>query len=138
MSLSQLVESYRFWEVVTHWARESLEHEETVARALARAVICDGLVLNSVDKRWPRGDRDSMELKGYPYVGYSPVPGDELMVLRADALSHLLSIVQKAESPSREILSEEFIVRENFKRWLVIAGQTFPAFWFSSSEVRGR
>jgi len=32
MSLSQLVESYKFWDVVTHWAKERLEHEETVAR----------------------------------------------------------------------------------------------------------
>ncbi len=134
MALSQLVKSYKFWEIVKHWARETLEDEDTVARALARAVICDGLVLNSVEKRWPKRGRDSMELKGYPYVGYSPVPTGEIMILRAEALSHLLSVVQKAESPSREILSDEFIIREDFKRWLIFAGQPFPVFWFSREE----
>ncbi len=134
MPLSQLVESYKFWDVVTHWAKERLEHEETVARALARAVICDGLILNSVDKRWAIGGREKMELKGYPYVGYSPISAGELMVLRAEALTHLLSVVQKAESPSRQLLSEEFIVREGFKRWLVWADQPFPAFWFSKDD----
>lgn len=59
MSLSQQVESYRFWEVVVHWAKERLEHGNTVARALARAVICDGLVLSSVDSRWVEGNSNS-------------------------------------------------------------------------------
>ncbi len=51
MPLSQLVESFKFWDVVALWAKEQLDHEEVVARALAKAVICDGLRLNSVDKR---------------------------------------------------------------------------------------
>jgi hypothetical protein len=32
MPLSQLVESYKFWDVVTHWAKERLEHEKKCRR----------------------------------------------------------------------------------------------------------
>jgi hypothetical protein len=42
MLLSQHVESYRFWEVVTQWAQERLQHEHVVARVLAKAVVRDG------------------------------------------------------------------------------------------------
>lgn len=78
--------------------------------------------------------RGKFELKGYPYVGYSPVPDGRLMILRAEALSHLLSVVQKAELPSRALLSEEFIVREDFKRWLARANEPLPSFWFVRDE----
>ena len=134
MSLSHLVESYKFWDVVTLWAKEQLDHEEIVARALAKAVICDGLPLNSVDKRWPKGARDKIELKGYPYVGYCPVQGGEMMILKVEALEHLLAIVRRAETPSRTVLAEEFILREAFARWSKAADQPLPSFWFPESS----
>ena len=56
------------------WAKERLEHEEIVARALAVALIRDGLVLNSVDARWMEA-KEKVEFKGYPYVGFCPVIG---------------------------------------------------------------
>ncbi len=136
MPLSTRVESYKFWDAVTLWAKERLEHEDIVASALATAVVCDGLILNSIDPRWLKVQSEKGELKGYPYVGYCPVPGGEMMVLRAEALEHLLSIVREAKTPSREILCDEFIHREDFKRWLVWAEEPFPAFWFSESEIR--
>ena len=34
MLLSQQVESHRFWEVITQWAADKLQHEHVVARAL--------------------------------------------------------------------------------------------------------
>jgi hypothetical protein len=94
-------------------------------------VICDRLMLNSVDKRWMKPGVEKTELKGYPYAGYSPISGEEVMVLRVEAPTHLLSIVQKAEGPWRALLSDEFILRDDFKRWLVTAKQPFPVFWFS-------
>jgi len=130
MPLSQLVESFKFWDVVALWAKEQLDHEEVVARALAKAVICDGLRLNSVEKGWPRGGREKNELKGYPYVGYRPMQGGEMMVLRVDALEHLLAIVRRAETPSRHVLAQEFILRKDFARWLGDAKLSLPSFWF--------
>ena len=134
MSLSQLVESYKFWDVVTLWAKEQLENEVIVASALAKAVICDGLALNSVDKRWIKGDEDKVELKGYPYVGYCPVQGGDMMVLRVEALEHLLAIVRRAETPSRDVLAQEFICQKDFAQWLGDAKQPLPSFWFPESS----
>ena len=68
--LSHLAETYKFWEVVTQWVKERLEHEEIVARALSRAVIYDGLALNNVDKHWLFGSRNGSPLRGHPFVGY--------------------------------------------------------------------
>ena len=134
MPLSQLVETYKFWDVVTLWANEHTDREDTIARALAKAVICNGLPLNSVDKRWPKGDRGKSELRGYPYVGYRAIQGGEMVVLRVEALEHLLAIVRRAETPSRIILSHEFILREDFAQWLGSVEQPLPSFWFPESS----
>ena len=133
MPLSSRVESYKFWDVVALWGKERLEHEEVVARALANAVICDGLALNNIDGRWMKSGQGNDELRGYPYVGYCPIHGGELMILKVESLEHLLSIVRQATVPSREILAEEFIRREAFKRWLAWATEPLPNFWFSDS-----
>ena len=66
--LSRLVETYKFWEIVTQWAKERLEHEDVVARALSRAVICEGLPLNGVDKRWVPGSGDGPSLRGLSFL----------------------------------------------------------------------
>ena len=136
MSLSEYVESYMFWDVVTLWARERLEHEEIVARALAKAVVCDGLVLNSVDPKLLKVRNGKLEFRGYPYVGYCATSGGEMMVLRADALENLLSIVRQAKTPSREELSEEFIVKPDFQRWLAWTSENLPEFWYGPQKQR--
>ena len=51
MTLGHKIESHKFWDVVTLWAKERLEHENLVARALATAVIREGLILHSTDPK---------------------------------------------------------------------------------------
>lgn len=130
MSLGHRIESHRFWDIAVLWAQERLEHEQIVARALANAVIREGLCLYSTDPKWVTGNDGKFELRGTPYVGYSPTGAGEVMILRAEALEHLLSVVRTAVSPSREILSREFIFRSDFARWLVWSGESWPRFWF--------
>ena len=132
MALSHLVESYKFWDVVVLWAKERLEHENIVARALARGIICDGLKFQSTDPKWFKGKE--MELRGYPYVGYFAKPCDSMVILNAETLEHLLSIVRKAKTPSREKLQKEFVLRNDFKEWLEETGQPLPIFWFAEKE----
>ena len=126
------IESYKFWDVVTLWSKEQLEPEEIVARALAKAVIRDGLRLQSTDIRWEKGA--SLELRGQPFVGFCAAPGCELSVLRAEALEHLLAVVRHAQRPSRTLLTDEFITKDDFRRWLGDTRQQPPAFWFARSE----
>jgi hypothetical protein len=134
MSTSQLVESYRFWDVVALWARESLVHEEVVARALARGVIRDGLRFMSVDPRWLKPGASEAEFRGYPYVGFAAKPDSEVVILRIEALQHLLAVVERAEIPNREVLFELFVSRDDFLTWLKITNQPLPDFWYSDKE----
>lgn len=129
--LAQSVESFRFGDVVGLWARERLVHEILVARALARAVVCDGLRLQSVDARWMGQPGQSVEFRGYPYVGYAARPGGRLSVLRISALNHLLTVVERGEEPDLRSLFEEFIFREDFRAWLIERNQPLPRFWFA-------
>jgi hypothetical protein len=126
MPSSQLVESYKFWDIVTLYARERLEHDIIVARALARGVVVDGLRLQSVDPRWLDAARS---LTGVPLVGYS-AKGDAPVLLRAEALEHLLAVVGAALEPEHAALEQEFIKREDFARWLTDLGEPLPVFWF--------
>ncbi len=128
-SLSQLVATYRFWDVVRLWARERLEHEEIVARALACAVVRDGLRLQSLDARWVNDIKHNLQLKGKPYVGFCATPQGSMSILRETALVHLLAILHQAETPSERKLSEEFITREDFLLWCEQAGVESPKFW---------
>ena len=134
MALTEHVESYKFWDLVTLWARETLVHEDVAARALAKAIVRDGLMANSVDPRWVKPGQGALELRGSPLVGYAPVPGGEVMLLRAEALEHLLAVVRTAVTPDRHRLEDEFITKEDFKRWLIWSQQDFPAFWFGKSD----
>lgn len=127
--LSQLVESYRYWDVVRLWARERLEHDEVVARAIARAVVCDGLMLQSVDARWVMGSDPNLELAGRPFVGFCAAPGCPMSIIRATALEHLLAVVHCAEVPSPQKLAEEFFVRADFLSWCERSGVEHPRFW---------
>jgi hypothetical protein len=127
----QLVESYRFWDAVALWARERNESEAKVARVLARAVIVDGLRMHSVDTRWMQAER---AVTGYPYVGYAATGEGSPVRLRADALEHLLAVVRGAADPAREMLAEEFFLRNEFRTWLRSTDQALPAFWFSPGD----
>ena len=133
MLLSQQVESYRFWEVVTQWAREKLQHEHVVARALAKAVVRDGLRLQSVDPRWSAPG--TFELRGAPLVGYVTTEGALPIFIRAKALAHLRSIVERAATPQPEALFEEFLTKQDFQAWLTRSKLPLPSFWFDT-EVR--
>ena len=135
-TLTPFIESYRFWDVVTLWGRERLEHEEIVARVLAQAVIRDGLRVQSIDTRWVKGNDHTIEFRGYPYVGFCAKAGLPMCVLRAEALEHLLAIVQRAETPNRERLADEFVLREDFRAWVAVTGCPLPTFWFGGMTQR--
>jgi hypothetical protein len=132
MAARHHIESYKFWDIVTLWAKEQLEPEEIVARALAKGIIRDGLRVQSTDARWVKGK--AIELKGQPFVGFCATPKAEMAVLRAQALEHLLAVVRQARRPSRNLLREEFITKEDFRRWLRSTKQPLPAFWFGATE----
>lgn len=134
MDLRHLVESYKFWDVVTFWAKETLDHEDIVARALARGIICDGLKCQSIDIRWVKDGKGKMEFRGYPYVGYCAEPEGSMIIIRAEALEHLLAIVRKAKTPSQKFLKEEFIFKDDFRDWLEKTEQPLPTFWFPKSK----
>lgn len=136
MSASQMVESYKFWDVVALWAKETLQHEDVVARALARGIIRDGLRFQGVDPKWLKPGAENAEFHGYPYVGYCAKSGMTPVILRASALEHLLSIVERATEPSLGLLNDLFVSRKNFQDWLIVTEQTLPAFWFSTKEVK--
>ena len=138
MVLGHRIESHRYWDVVTLWSQERLEHEELVARALATAVVRDGLMLHSTDPKWLKANEGTFELRGTPYVGYSPLGVGEVMVLRAEALEHLLGVVHTARPPSRAALHQEFIFRSDFARWLVWSGESWPKFWFPQGQEQVR
>jgi hypothetical protein len=133
MRTSQLVESYRFWDVVALWAKESLEHEEVVARALARGIIRDGLRFLSIDPKWLKPSKPEAQLLGYPYVGFCAKPDGAMVVLKVETLEHLLAIVERAEVPAHDRLHELFVSREDFRSWLQASNQTLPMFWFSGN-----
>lgn len=130
-TISQLIETYRFPDVVTLWARERLENEAIVACALARAVICDGLRLQSIDERWANSPGRTIEFLGYPYVGYTARPNGSMSILRASALDHLFAIVERGKEPELNKLHEEFIDRNDFHDCLLSVGLPLPRFWYA-------
>lgn len=134
--LSHFVETYRFWDVAVLWGKERLEHEDIVARVLATAFVQDGLKIQSVDTKWVKG-QPSVEFRGNPYVGFKSNPEAPMCVLRAEALAHLIAVSQKAEQPSRELLAQEFIAKEDFSHWAVSKGIALPKFWFGTVVARG-
>ncbi len=136
MSLGHKIESHKFWDVVTLWAKERLEHESLVARALSAAVIREGLVLHSTDPKWLKGNDGNFELRGTPYVGYDPTGVGEVMVLKAETLEHLLGIVNSAKEPNKSKLSDEFIFRSDFAKWLIWSGEKWPKFWFAEGAEK--
>jgi hypothetical protein len=132
MNLAHHVESYRFWDIVVQWARESLQHEHVVARALAKGVMRDGLRAQSVDPAWT--NRGSFELRGLPLVGYVARDGHLPIFIRSSALNHLSDVVDNAMTPNPDLLFEEFVTKQDFRAWLHQAGIALPGFWFGPSE----
>lgn len=132
MNLAHHVESYRFWDIVTQWARESLQHEQIVARALAKGVVRDGLHLQSVDPRW--ANKGTFELLGLPYVEYVAKDGNIPIFIRSSALNHLIDVVENGAAPNPNLLFEEFISKQDFGAWLRQVHIELPLFWFDFSE----
>jgi hypothetical protein len=132
MDLGHHVESFRFWDVVAQWSRETLQHELIVARALAKGVIRDGLRLQSVDAAWAKPG--TFELRGAPLVGFVARPGSLPVFIRASALRHLTDVVEKATTPEPLLLYEEFITRQDFRAWLAQTGLRAPSFWFAAGD----
>jgi len=130
MLLSQQVESYRFWDIVTQWAAEKLQHEQMVARVLAKGVIRDGLRVQSVDPRWT--SPGTFELRGAPLVGFVAREGALPVFVRGAALKHLRSVVEAAATPDPQVLFEEFITKQDFAAWIAQARLEPPRFWFAS------
>ena len=135
MNLGQHVESYRFWDIVTQWARETLQHEHVIARALAKGVVCDGLRVQSVDPAW--AGQGTFELRGLPLVGYVAKDGHLPIFIRSSALSHLRDVVEKAATPNSLAVFEEFARKQDFRAWLDQTGLAVPAFWFGKGERHG-
>lgn len=133
MVLSQHVESYRFWEVVVQWANEKLQHEQVVARVLARATLRDGLRVQSVDPFWTKPG--TFELRGGPFVGYVAREGAMPTIIRSAALDHLRKIVETAATPDPEALTDEFIAKQDFGAWLRQANIPAPVFWFATANA---
>lgn len=133
MTMTEQVESYRFWEIVSFLASEKSLNESIVARALAASVVRRGLVMNSVDPHWLKVHQDKLEIKGSPYVGYCAMPSGEMMVLRSDVLAHLLAVVEQGQLPSRDILKEEFIIKSDYRSWALCSDEQLPHFWFGAS-----
>ena len=130
-SFTHLVETYRLPDVAAMWARERLEHEIVVVRDLARAVVCEGLRLQSVDGRWAASENRPIEFRGYPYVGYTALPGSAMSIVRIEALNHLIAIVEKKEEPDLSRLREEFLYKKDFRAWLTRQNLPLPQFWFA-------
>lgn len=132
MDLGHHIESFRFWDIVTQWARETLQHEHIVARALAKGVVRDGLRAQSVDARW--ASHGTFELRGLPIVGYVAKNGVMPIFIRESALNHLREVVDKAATPNPKMLFEEFVTKQDFKTWLLHSNLRLPTFWFESRE----
>ncbi len=130
-SYTWLVETYRLPDVIRMWARERLEHEIVVARDLARAVVCEGLRLQSVDGRWAAGEIRPIAFRGYPYVGYAALPGSPMSIVRIAALNHLFAVVENKEEPDLHKLHEEFLYKQDFREWLTRQNLPLPQFWFA-------
>ena len=112
--------------------RETLKHENVIARALAKGVLRDGLRAQSVDSKWT--NKGIFELRGLPFVGYVAKDGSLPIFIRSSALQHLRDIVEKAATPDPQVLFEEFVTRQDFLAWLTQARLNPPLFWFQAHE----
>ncbi len=126
-----LVESYKYWDIVTLWGRERLEHDVTIARELAKGIIKNGLRFHSYD---PKYMEPAEEFRSYPYIGYSAYQEALPIIIRAKVLEHLLAVMHENKDPSKNIINEEFVSKNDFREWLVKTGHSLPKFWYSENE----
>ena len=125
------VESFKFADVARIWGRERLEHEVVIGRELAQGVIQEGLRFQSISPKWVKSSESFL---GSPLVGFSAHQELPPVLLRADALEHLLKVARKAIDPDMSILSDEFVLKDDFRKWLVHTGRALPEFWFGPKE----
>ena len=125
------IESFRFADIVKHWGRERLVHDVVVARELARGIIREGLRFQSVDPKWTKSTEP---FRGYPLVGYSARQDLPPIIIRAEALEHLLRVEREAIDPDFLTLYPECVTKDDFRKWLVHTGRPLPRFWFGSEE----
>jgi hypothetical protein len=125
------VESFKFTDIVTHWGRERLVHELLVARELARGVVHEGLRLQSVDPKWTSA---TTVLRAEPLVGYAARQATPPIMIRATALEQLCAIAAERRDFDPYLLCDEFVAKDDFRKWLVLSGRVLPAFWFAAHE----
>lgn len=125
------IESFKFTDIVRHWARERLVHEVIVARELAHGVLKEGLRLNSGDPQWLK---PSTEFRGAPLVGYAARRQQPPIVIRAAALAHLRAVAAGTVDADPLLLADEVVTKNDFRTWLVMTGRAYPAFWFGPEE----
>lgn len=121
-----MLDHLKLTDVIALWARERLEHDVLVARRIARGVIHEGLRVQSTGGQ--NSPADIASLCGYPYVGYSARPGDAPIVIRVQALEHLMAVFEERTDMQPRKLNEEFVARDALVQWLVHIGQPIPAF----------
>jgi hypothetical protein len=128
------IDSFKFTDVMRHWARERLTHEVVIARELAQGIIKEGLRFQSVDPKWTQAT-DS--LRGQPLVGYS-TRSQLPILIRPEALTHLQAVASETTDPDALLLRDEFVTKDDFRKWLVHTGRSMPAFWFGVNERSGK
>jgi hypothetical protein len=127
MESTQLVDSYKFRDVVQLWARERMVHEVVVSHELVKGIVVEGLRFQSLDPMWAK---TSETFRGYPFVGFSAREGSPPIVIRAAALEHLLIVMREGIDPSLTLLSDEFVSKGDFADWLLRMHRAKPKFWF--------
>ena len=85
MDIETQVESYKFWEIVSLWGRECLEHDVIIARKLAKGIIETGLRFQSTNPKWLNSTE---ELLSYPYSGYTSIAKEGPIIIKAQVLAH--------------------------------------------------
>ncbi len=131
MEINTQVESYKFWDIVKLWGRETLEHDVIIARKLAQGVIKKGLKFQSTNPKWLNSTE---ELLSYPYIGYTSIATEGPIIIKAGVLAHLINVAEETAEPSELVLQDEVVLKNDFKKWLVRTGQAFPKFWYASDE----
>jgi len=131
MDMKTEIESYKFRDIVKLWGRETLEHEVIIARKLAQGIIKTGLRFQSTNPKWLNSTE---ELLSYPYIGYTSVSSERPIIIKAEVLAHLINVAEEKTDPSKHLLTDEVIFKNDFKKWLVRTGQSFPKFWFGSCQ----
>ena len=54
--------------------------------------------------------------------------------LYVETLEHLLAVEREAADLDIRLVTDEFITRDDFRKWLVPMGRSMPAFWYGPNE----